>query len=313
MEQKKMTEMKLTDVLENIEVDEVPLLIRESRDHLKWIVDRAIEKNAFFAAELGEQGRLTVPRAERKKLDLEKGTLVQVFIRKIDTEETPKLTLKEIKRETLSEILFHGDTEKNWSQVYNALDEDVRVMLIGESPNTISTYFYNLDGKSSFRKKLLDPIVDEDYVDEREALRDLIKDKGVYVEDLFNEPIKEVPFEREAVEEHKEELRKEIKKIDPDLVVFMLPKGGFGQKDQKSKRMAYYFEEARNSEPAEFIETQKKILENLRNEMEINFETAVAPFPKIYGTIAKEWKEEDIHSFSDWVHKNKEWLENNGE
>lgn len=79
--------MKLGKILSEIDDEDLSKMVGAFREEGKWFVDQVILRNSAFDAELGDQGRITVPSATRRKLDLEKGDLVQVFIRKVEPEE----------------------------------------------------------------------------------------------------------------------------------------------------------------------------------------------------------------------------------
>ncbi len=280
-------------------------------EHLEELVKEGFQEfimeNAVFTAELGKEGRLTFPKEEKEKLGLERGDLVQVVLRKVDAEEQLEVTFSDLRDNTLSEILFQ-EKEKTWDQIFEKLNEKVEVVLIAESPRSLSNYFYNAEETSKFRKKILDALIEKDFIADREGLETFIE-KGFYLTDLFDEPIDEVPPRQNLILQHKERLIEEIKKIDPKKVVFMLPKGGFGQKENKFTRLAYYFKEVKGKEPSDFIKTQEEMAKALRKETGVPFEIEVAPYPNPYGRQAKEWKKRGIDSFLDWVGDNRGWLE----
>jgi len=281
--------------------------IDDLEERLKNSLENFIVENSLFVAELGKEGRITVPRGEKEKLGLERGDLVQVVLRRVDAEEQLEVTFADIRRNTLSELLFQ-ENEKTWDQIFEKLNEKVEVVLIAESPRSLSNYFYNAEETSKFRKIILDALIEKDYIADREGLQAFIEE-GFYLTDLFDDPIDEVPAEREPIQEHKERLINEIRDIEPEKVIFMLPKGGFGQKEGKFTRFAYYFEGVRDRKPSDFIRTQEEMANSLRKETGVPFEIEVAPYPNPYGRQAKEWEDKRIESFSDWVEDNRGWLE----
>lgn len=79
--------MKVGEVLSEMDVENVPQLLDVLREHAKGTFEQIITENSAFAAEIGDQGRITVPSAERRKQGIEKGDLVEVYVRKIEGKE----------------------------------------------------------------------------------------------------------------------------------------------------------------------------------------------------------------------------------
>lgn len=79
--------MQIEKVLSEMDEEDIPKVIEILREEAKGTVNQLIKENSFFAAEVGDQGRITVPSAERSKQDIEKGDLVQVYVRKIKKEK----------------------------------------------------------------------------------------------------------------------------------------------------------------------------------------------------------------------------------
>lgn len=79
--------MKIGELISETDVDDLPTLINEIKNEARGVVDQIIKQNSVFTAEIGEQNRITIPSADRKKLGLDKGDLIQVFIRKVEPEE----------------------------------------------------------------------------------------------------------------------------------------------------------------------------------------------------------------------------------
>jgi len=79
--------MKVGEMLSEMDVENIPQVLDLLRAHAKGTLDQVIVENSTFAAEVGDQGRVTIPSAERRKQGIEKGDLVQVFVRKIDEKE----------------------------------------------------------------------------------------------------------------------------------------------------------------------------------------------------------------------------------
>ncbi len=277
---------------------------------IKEALENFLLENAIFSTKLGKEGRFSIPKDEKEKLDLERGDHVLVVLKKIDEKEISEVTFEKVKRRTLSEILFQ-EKNKDLDQIYRMLNDKIEVILIAESPQSLSTYFYNADGTSSFRNKVIYTVLQKEYISDWKGLMDFIE-KGFYLTDLFTEPIDEIPPKEDAVLEHKQRLVEEIKMIEPEKVLLMLPKGCFGQDEVKHRRLTYYFEEVRGKEPSDFIRTQEEMAKSLRKETGVPFEIKVAPYPNPYGKVAQEWNEREdreIRSFSDWVKKNKDWFE----
>lgn len=76
--------MKIGELLTETKIEDLPQLLDVLNKHTKSTMTNMIEKNAAFAAEIGDQGRITIPSAERRKLKVAKGDLVQVFLTKLE-------------------------------------------------------------------------------------------------------------------------------------------------------------------------------------------------------------------------------------
>lgn len=79
--------MDVKKMISEMDVKDLPQALDILRAHAKSTVNQVIEENSVFAAEVSEQGRITIPSAERRKQDIEKGDLVQVFVRKIEEDK----------------------------------------------------------------------------------------------------------------------------------------------------------------------------------------------------------------------------------
>ncbi len=76
--------MKVGEMLAEMDIEDIPQALDLLRKHAKGTFNQVIEENSTFAVEVGDQGRVTIPSAERRKQDIEKGDLVQVYVRKIE-------------------------------------------------------------------------------------------------------------------------------------------------------------------------------------------------------------------------------------
>lgn len=79
--------MKLNKLIGNLEVEDIPSLIREIREEVPKIVENAAYSHAFFKAKVGESGRVTIPTAEREVLEIEEGDIVQVIVKPLNKNE----------------------------------------------------------------------------------------------------------------------------------------------------------------------------------------------------------------------------------
>lgn len=79
--------MNIGEIISETDVEDLPKLLEMLRKETKGTVNQIILENSSFAAEVGDQGRITIPSPERRKLGIEKGDLVQVFVRKIEKDE----------------------------------------------------------------------------------------------------------------------------------------------------------------------------------------------------------------------------------
>lgn len=76
--------MKIGDLLDKTEVEDIPELINVLRQHVEQTWTDFITSRAFFKAKVGESGRITIPTAEREVLDISEGDVVQVIVRPIE-------------------------------------------------------------------------------------------------------------------------------------------------------------------------------------------------------------------------------------
>ncbi|MFW6304235.1 MAG: AbrB/MazE/SpoVT family DNA-binding domain-containing protein [Candidatus Saliniplasma sp.] len=82
-----MFDVKLNKLIGNLEVEDIPSLIREIREEVPKIVENAAYSHAFFKAKVGESGRVTIPTAEREVLEIEEGDIVQVIVKPLNKNE----------------------------------------------------------------------------------------------------------------------------------------------------------------------------------------------------------------------------------
>jgi len=73
--------MKLGDILDKTEIEDIPDLIDQVREEVPKILEKAASNHALFKAKVGESGRVTIPTAERDVLDIEEGDVVQVIVK----------------------------------------------------------------------------------------------------------------------------------------------------------------------------------------------------------------------------------------
>ncbi len=76
--------MKLGDMLEKTEIEDLPELIGCVREEIPKILERAASDHALFKAKVGESGRVTIPTAERDVLEIEEGDVVQVIVKPLE-------------------------------------------------------------------------------------------------------------------------------------------------------------------------------------------------------------------------------------
>lgn len=76
--------MKIGDILDETNVEDIPELIEVLRSHIETTWSNFITSRAFFKAKVGESGRITIPTAEREVLDIKEGDVVQVIVRPIE-------------------------------------------------------------------------------------------------------------------------------------------------------------------------------------------------------------------------------------
>lgn len=79
--------MKLSEMIKELEVEDIPGLIRELREEVPKIVENAAYSHAFFKAKVGESGRVTIPTSEREVLDIEEGDIVQVMVKPLNRKD----------------------------------------------------------------------------------------------------------------------------------------------------------------------------------------------------------------------------------
>lgn len=83
--------MELSEVLG--EVDEENLdealsgIIAGIRSEAPKLINQFSTQNAVFKSEVGDGGRVTIPSAERKALNIEEGDIVQVVVHPIEDKE----------------------------------------------------------------------------------------------------------------------------------------------------------------------------------------------------------------------------------
>ena len=85
-----MFDVKLSKLIENLEVEDIPSLIRQIKEEIPKIIENAAYSHAFFKAKVGESGRVTIPTAERDVLDIEEGDIVQVMVKPLSREGKSK-------------------------------------------------------------------------------------------------------------------------------------------------------------------------------------------------------------------------------
>ena len=76
--------MKVGEMLAEMDIKNIPQVLDLLRERAKGTFNQIIEENSTFAVEVSDQGRVTIPSAERRKQGIEKGDLVQVYVRKIE-------------------------------------------------------------------------------------------------------------------------------------------------------------------------------------------------------------------------------------
>lgn len=79
--------MKLSELIEGLEVEDIPSLIREIREEVPKMVEHAAYSHALFKAKVGESGRVTIPTAERDVLEIEEGDIVQVIVKPLNRKD----------------------------------------------------------------------------------------------------------------------------------------------------------------------------------------------------------------------------------
>ncbi len=78
--------MKLGDMLDETEVEDIPELVEHIREEVPKILEKAASHHALFKAKVGESGRVTIPTAERDVLDIDEGDVVQVIVKPLSEE-----------------------------------------------------------------------------------------------------------------------------------------------------------------------------------------------------------------------------------
>ncbi|MFO7991139.1 MAG: AbrB/MazE/SpoVT family DNA-binding domain-containing protein [Thermoplasmata archaeon] len=76
--------MKIGEMLDETDVEDIPQLIEVIRKNIESTLNEFITSRAFFKAKVGESGRITIPTAEREVLDINEGDIVQVIVRPIE-------------------------------------------------------------------------------------------------------------------------------------------------------------------------------------------------------------------------------------
>jgi len=78
--------MKLGDILDKTEIEDIPELIEQIRAEVPKILEKAASNHALFKAKVGESGRVTIPTAEREVLEIGEGDVVQVIVKPLGEE-----------------------------------------------------------------------------------------------------------------------------------------------------------------------------------------------------------------------------------
>ncbi len=79
--------MKIGELLNETEIEDLPKLVRSIREEIPKIMENAAYAHAFFKAKVGESGRVTIPTAERETLGIEEGDVVQVIVKPLEKKE----------------------------------------------------------------------------------------------------------------------------------------------------------------------------------------------------------------------------------
>jgi len=79
--------MKLGELVENIEVEDIPKIMAEVRQQFRETIEEELNENAIFKAKVGGSGRITIPTAEREALDIEEGNLVRVIVKPLNKKD----------------------------------------------------------------------------------------------------------------------------------------------------------------------------------------------------------------------------------
>ena len=79
--------MKLGELLENIEVEDIPKFIKVMREQFRETVEEELSEHAIFRAKVGGNGRITIPTAEREGLNIDEGDLVRVIVKPIEKDK----------------------------------------------------------------------------------------------------------------------------------------------------------------------------------------------------------------------------------
>ena len=87
--QNAVVHMKIGDILDETDVEDIPELIKVLRSHLESTWSDFVTSRAFFKAKVGESGRVTIPTAEREVLGIKEGDVVQVIVRPIKDDGDP--------------------------------------------------------------------------------------------------------------------------------------------------------------------------------------------------------------------------------
>lgn len=79
--------MKIGELLNETDIEDLPKLVRSLREEIPKIMENAAYAHAFFKAKVGESGRVTIPTAEREALDINEGDLVQVIVKPLNKKD----------------------------------------------------------------------------------------------------------------------------------------------------------------------------------------------------------------------------------
>ncbi len=216
--------------------------------------------------------------------------------------------VEDVEFDGLQEPKFEKEFFEKWKEVHEP--DETEILFIAESPPKNGLNYFYYTGRhcqsNGLVGNLLSPL-EKHILENKDEKKDRVRkfiNHGYWLTDLFFEPIDYVS--KDEIGDHNCKLKDEIQEIDPEKILFILPKGVFDKESSNSKykKMKEYFQEVENREADQFISTQKEILSNLKESLGLDYDPHVAPFPS--GSVANQW---DVSSFSDWVHKNKNLLE----